>query len=114
MNFLKEIFNNDNDKNNILEENRQLKVKKKHIFKELEKIRLEKEEISSKYIELLEEKSNGFDKYIYYHDLYADAHLMNKAQKKEINELKNEIKRLSEELEKSKSKRGGKNVKTEK
>ena len=29
MNFLREIFSKDSDKNNILEENRQLKVKKK-------------------------------------------------------------------------------------
>ena len=55
MNFLREIFSKDSDKNNILEENRQLKVKKKYVSKELERLKEEKDEITTKYIELLEE-----------------------------------------------------------
>ena len=113
MNFLREIFSKDSDKNNILEENRQLKVKKKYVSKELERLKEEKDEITTKYIELLEEKSKGFNQYLYYHDLYAETYTTNKEQKKEIAELKSEVKRLNEELEKKKPKRSGKNAKTE-
>lgn len=114
MNFLREIFSKDSDKNNILEENRQLKVKRKHTYKEMEKIKAEKDELMAKYIEILEEKSKGFDQYLYYHDLYAETYTLTKEQKKEIAELKSEIRILNEELEKRKPKRGGKSVKEEK
>lgn len=113
MNFFREIFSRDSDKDNILEENRQLKVKRKHTYKEMEKIKEEKDEIMAKYIELLEEKSKGFDQYLYYHDLYAETYTLAKEQKKEIAELKSEVKRLNEELEKKKAKKGGKNAKAE-
>ena len=113
MNFFREIFSRDSDKDNILEENRQLKVKRKHTYKEMEKIKEEKDEMMAKYIELLEEKSKGFDQYLYYHDLYAKTYALTKEQKKEIAELKSEVKRLNEELEKKKAKRGGKNAKAE-
>ena len=113
MNFFREIFSRDSDKDNILEENRQLKVKRKHTYKEMEKIKEEKDEMMAKYIELLEEKSKGFDQYLHYHDLYAKTYALVKEQKKEIAELKSEVKRLNEELEKKKTKRGGKNAKAE-
>lgn len=113
MNFFREIFSRDSDKDNILEENRQLKVKRKHTYKEMEKIKAEKDEMMAKYIELLEEKSKGFDQYLYYHDLYAETYTLTKEQKKEIAELKSEVKRLNEELEKKKPKRSGKNAKAE-
>ena len=113
MNFFREIFSRDSDKDNILEENRQLKVKRRHTYKEMEKIKEEKDEMMAKYIELLEEKSKGFDQYLYYHDLYAETYTLTKEQKKEIAELKIEVKRLNEELEKKKAKRGGKNAKAE-
>lgn len=113
MNFFREIFSRDSDKDNILEENRQLKVKRKHTYKEMEKIKEEKDEMMAKYIELLEEKSKGFDQYLYYHDLYAETYTLAKEQKKEIAELKSEVKRLNEELEKKKAKRGGKSAKAE-
>ena len=109
MSFFREIFSRDSDKDNILEENRQLKVKRKHTYKEMEKIKAEKDELMAKYIEILEEKSKGFDQYLYYHDLYAETYTLAKEQKKEIAELKSEVKRLNEELEKKKQKRGGKN-----
>lgn len=67
----------------------------------------------AKYIEILEEKSKGFDQYLYYHDLYAETYTLTKEQKKEIAELKSEIRRLNEELEKRKPKRSGKNAKAE-
>lgn len=113
MNFFREIFSRDSDKDNILEENRQLKAKRRHTHKEMEKIKEEKDEMMAKYIELLEEKSKGFDQYLYYHDLYAETYTLTKEQKKEIAELKIEVKRLNEELEKKKAKRGGKNAKAE-
>ena len=113
MNFFREIFSIDSDKDNILEENRQLKAKRRHTYKEMEKIKEEKDEMMAKYIELLEEKSKGFDQYLYYHDLYAETYTLTKEQKKEIAELKSEVKRLNEELEKKKAKRGGKNAKAE-
>lgn len=113
MNFFREIFSRDSDKDNILEENRQLKVKRKHTYKEMEKIKAEKDELMAKYIEILEEKSKGFDQYLYYHNLYAETYTLAKEQKKEIAELKSEVKRLNEELEKKKTKRGGKNAKAE-
>ena len=113
MNFFREIFSRDSDKDNILEENRQLKVKRRHTYKEMEKIKEEKDEMMAKYIELLEEKSKGFDQYLYYHDLYAETYTLTKEQQKEIAELKSEVKRLNEELEKKKAKKGGKNAKAE-
>ena len=113
MNFFREIFSRDSDKDDILEENRQLKAKRRHTYKEMEKIKEEKDEMMAKYIELLEEKSKGFDQYLYYHDLYAETYTLTKEQKKEIAELKIEVKRLNEELEKKKAKRGGKNAKAE-
>ena len=113
MNFFREIFSRDSDKDNILEENRQIKAKRRHTHKEMEKIKEEKDEMMAKYIELLEEKSKGFDQYLYYHDLYAETYTLTKEQKKEIAELKSEVKRLNEELEKKKAKRGGKNAKAE-
>ena len=88
MNFFREIFSIDSDKDNILEENRQLKAKRRHTHKEMEKIKEEKDEMMAKYIELLEEKSKGFDQYLYYHDLYAETYTLTKEQKKEIAELK--------------------------
>lgn len=115
MNFFREIFGKDSDKNNILEENRQLKIKRKHTSKELDKIREERDELANKYIQLLEEKAKGFDQYLYYHDLYASVQSLNKEQKKEIAELKNEIKKLNDSLEKkNKPKKEIKNVKAEK
>ena len=113
MNFFREIFSIDSDKDNILEENRQLKAKRRHTHKEMGKIKEEKDEMMAKYIELLEEKSKGFDQYLYYHDLYAETYTLTKEQKKEIAELKSEVKRLNEELEKKKAKKGGKNAKAE-
>lgn len=115
MDFFREIFGKDSEKDNILEENRQLKAKRKHTSRELDKIREEKDELATKYINLLEEKAKGFDQYLYYHDLYAETQTVNKEQKKEIAELKCEIRRLNEELDNnSKSKKGGKNAKKEK
>ena len=113
MDFFRELFSRNTDKEDILEENRQLKVKRKHIYKEMEKIKEEKDELMAKYIELLEEKSKGFNQYLYYHDLYAETYTLTKEQKKEIAELKSEVKRLNEELEKRKPKRGGKSVEEE-
>lgn len=65
----------------------------------MKKIKEEKDEMMAKYIELLKEKSKGFDQYLYYHDLYAETYTLTKEQKKEIAELKIEIRTLNETLE---------------
>lgn len=99
MNFIRELFSRDEQTDNIIEENRQLKIKRKHTSKEMDALKAEKDEIVAKYIELLEEKAKGFDQYLYYHDLYGETYTLTKEQKKEIAELKGEVKRLNEEVE---------------
>lgn len=103
-------FFNKNNKS-IIEENKQLKSKKRNALRKADRLKEENEELTKKYTELLEEKGKGFDQYLYYHDLYADSYLKLKEQKKEIAELKSEVKRLNEKLEKKKPKGSGKNAK---
>lgn len=108
------MFNTNEDTKIIAEENKQLRKKNKYSQREIDEINAEKEELARKYIEILEEKSNGFNEYLKYQELYNDAYTTVKAQKREIAELKEEIKQLTEEIEKinnSKSKKGGKNEK---
>lgn len=85
---------------NIEEENRQLRRKNKYTKKEIDNINAEKNELAKKYIEILEEKSQKFNDYLKYQEMYGEAYATIKAQKKEIAELKEEIKELSEEIEK--------------
>lgn len=84
---------------NIEEENRQLRRKNKYSKKEIDNINAEKNELAKKYIEILEEKSQKFNDYLKYQEMYGEAYATIKAQKKEIAELKEEIKELSEEIE---------------
>ena len=112
MGIFKDFFG-ERDENIILEENMQLRKKRKYDKEDYKKLKGEYDDVVKKYISLLEEKSKGFDQYLYYHDLYAETYTLTKEQKKEIAELKSEVKRLNEELEKKKAKRGGKNAKTE-
>lgn len=115
MNFIRSIFNQDEDVKDIVEENKQLHKKRKYTKKELENLRNEKDEIVAKYVSLLEEKAKGFDQYLHYQELYSNTYNIVKEQKKEIADLKSEVKRLNEELEKQKKrKRSTKNVKEEK
>ena len=51
MNFFKEIFSIDNDKNSILKENRRLKTKTKNAHKKMEEMEEEKDEMMDKKIE---------------------------------------------------------------
>lgn len=89
----------------ILNENEQLRKKREHDKIDIQELQEEHDEIVKKYIELLEEKGRGFDQYIYYHDLYADAYNTIKKLKKENAELKTEVRTLKE---KSKTKGGRK------
>lgn len=89
----------DDISDNILEENRQLKRKRKATIKELDELKEQKDEITTKYIELLEEKAKGFDQYLYFQNLYGETYSQLKEQKREMAELKGENKRLNEEVE---------------
>lgn len=93
------------DANAILEENEQLRKKREYDKADMQDLQEKYEEVVGKYIELLEEKGKGFDRYIYYHDLYAEAYNTIKEQKKENAELRAEIRALQE---KPKAKRGRK------
>ena len=112
MGIFKDFFG-ERDENIILEENKQLRKKRKYDKEDYKKLKGEYDDVVKKYISLLEEKSKGFDQYLYYHDLYAKKKTKTKEQKKEIAKLKSEVKRLNEQLEKKKTKRGGKNAKAE-
>ena len=93
------IFFGEGDEDIILEENKQLRKKRKRDKEDYEKLKEEYNDIVKKYISLLEEKGKGFDQYIYYHDLYGETYNLTKEQKKEIAELKMENRTLNETLE---------------
>ena len=98
MSIFKDFFGK-GDEDIILEENKQLRKKRKHDKEDYEKLKEEYNDIVKKYISLLEEKGKGFDQYIYYHDLYGETYNLTKEQKKEIAELKMENRTLNETLE---------------
>ena len=93
------VFFGKGDEDIILEENKQLRKKRKHDKEDYEKLREEYDDVVKKYISLLEEKGKGFDQYIHYHDLYGETYNLTKEQKKEIAELKMENRTLNETLE---------------
>lgn len=98
MSIFKDFFGK-GDEDIILEENKQLRKKRKHDKEDYERLREEYDDVVKKYISLLEEKGKGFDQYIHYHDLYGETYNLTKEQKKEIAELKMENKTLNETLE---------------
>ena len=98
MGIFKDFFG-ERDENIILEENKQLRKKRKHDKEDYKKLKVEYDDVVKKYISLLEEKGKGFDQYIYYHDLYGETYSLTKEQKREIAELKAEIRALNETLE---------------
>ena len=98
MSIFKDFFGK-GDEDIILEENRQLRKKRKHDKEDYERLREEYDDVVKKYISLLEEKGKGFDQYIHYHDLYGETYNLTKEQKKEIAELKMENRTLNETLE---------------
>lgn len=87
------------DEDLVEKENRQLRKRNKQTKKEFDDIKEEKDEIMNKYMAILEEKAKGFDQYLYYQNLYDKAYSTNKEQKKEIADLKSEIKTLNETSE---------------
>lgn len=98
MSIFKNFFGK-GDEDIILEENKQLRKKRKHDKEDYERLREEYDDVVKKYISLLEEKGKGFDQYIHYHDLYGETYNLTKEQKKEIAELKMENRTLNETLE---------------
>ena len=98
MSIFKDFFG-EGDEDTILEENKQLRKKRKHDKEDYERLREEYDDVVKKYISLLEEKGKGFDQYIHYHDLYGETYNLTKEQKKEIAELKMENRTLNETLE---------------
>ena len=98
MSIFKDFFG-EGDEDTILEENKQLRKKRKHDKEDYKKLKEEYDDVVKKYISLLEEKGKGFDQYIYYHDLYGETYNLTKEQKKEIAELKMENRTLNETLE---------------
>lgn len=98
MSIFKDFFGK-GDEDIILEENKQLRKKRKHDKEDYEKLKEEYDDVVKKYINLLEEKGKGFDQYIHYHDLYGETYNLTKEQKKEIAELKMENRTLNETLE---------------
>lgn len=98
MSIFKNFFGK-GDEDIILEENKQLRKKRKHDKEDYERLREKYDDVVKKYISLLEEKGKGFDQYIHYHDLYGETYNLTKEQKKEIAELKMENRTLNETLE---------------
>lgn len=66
MNFLKDLFNSDRIK--VAKENQHMRLSKKNLEKELETEKLKGNEIKDKYIAVLEEKCDGFDKYVHFEE----------------------------------------------
>lgn len=82
MGIVKDLFNR--DRIALVKENEKIRRHKKSVEKELEEQKLANEELKDKYIAVLEEKCNGFDKYLYYEEeakKYADK----------VRELKKEL-----------------------
>lgn len=102
MSIFKDFFGK-GDEDIILEENKQLRKKRKHDKEDYERLKEEYDDVVKKYISLLEEKGKGFDQYVHYHDLYGETYNLTKEQKKEIAELKMENRTLNETLEEVKS-----------
>jgi len=83
------------DNKEIAEENSRIRRGKKAVERELLETEEKLEEITDKYILLLEEKGEGFNQYIHYHDLCVELNDTVKKNKKEMADLKNEIKQLT-------------------
>ena len=91
MGIIKDLFNR--DRIALVKENEKIRRHKKNVEKELEEQKLANEELKDKYIALLEEKCDGFDKYLHYEEeakKYADKWKETKrelAEEREKNEL---------------------------
>jgi hypothetical protein len=73
MGIIKDLFNK--DRVALVKENEKIRRHKKNIERELEEQKLANEEVKDKYIALLEEKCDGFNKYLHYEEeakKYAD------------------------------------------
>ena len=64
MGIIKDLFNTDRIK--LVGENEKIRRNKKRIEQEFAEYKESMNDLKDKYIALLEEKANGFDKYIHY------------------------------------------------
>ena len=105
LNYLKMLFgkNNDNDYEiDLKKEINKMKKKKKVAEQDYLEIKEELDNTKNEIINLLKEKAEGFDKYLYYKNLCKEMKDNVKAYKSEISDLKRENKMLFEMLPKSK------------
>ena len=96
MNFLKDLFSSDRIK--IAKENEKMRLSKKNLEKELEQEILKTNEIKDKYIAILEEKCDGFDKYVYYEQKCIEDAEKIKEIKKEKALLEEKVNALEEDI----------------
>ena len=90
MKIIKELFNPDRIK--LIRENEKMRLAKKNIEKEFEEYKESINELKDKYIALLEEKAQGFDKYVHYEQECKDLATKNRELKKELALTKEKIK----------------------
>lgn len=88
MGILKDLF--DLNRVHLIGENEKIRKNKKRVEREFEEYKESTNELKDKYIALLEEKAEGFDKYVHYEQKCV--------------ELANEKKELKKELADAKSK----------
>ena len=82
MGFIKDLLNT--DRINLVKENEKMRKSKKRLEEEFEEYKDSVDELKDKYIALLEEKANGFDKYIHYEQECVELANKNRELKKEL------------------------------
>lgn len=87
------------DVDDLAEENIQIRRGKKFVEKELKKARQELSDNKDEIIKLLTEKGEGFDQYLKYESKYEEYYNLSKENKKEIAELKSELKKCHSLIE---------------
>lgn len=109
MSIFSKFLGRKDEVDDIIEENKQLSRKKENLRVAYKELQEQYDDIRQKYIQILEEKAEGFDQYLKYQDLYRETYTQNKEYKKEIGELKMQIKAL----ENNQSKKRGRPKKNE-
>lgn len=109
MSIFSKFLGRKDEVDDIIEENKQLNRKKENLRVAYKELQEQYDDIRQKYIQILEEKAEGFNQYLKYQDLYRETYTQNKEYKKEIGELKMQIKTL----ENSQSKKRGRPRKNE-
>ena len=94
------FFRRSQDIDDLERENRAIRRGKKQVEKDLDASNTQYIALMEKYNALLEEKSEGFDKYLLYHDQCADLQEKIRDYKKEVADLKSVVRKYEEVLEK--------------